>query len=95
MSDIGGKLTVAVTVPLLGIGVASTKMAMDAVESENLFEVAMGSMAGDARKWSEETSKALGLNAFNVRKNVATYNSMLTSMGLTSQESLKMSEGLI
>ena len=51
-------------------------------------------MAGEARKWSEETSKALGLNAYNVRKNVSTYNSMLTSMGLTSNESLKMSQGL-
>jgi phage-related minor tail protein len=69
-------------------------MAMDAVESENLFEVAMGAVAGDARKWSEETSKALGLNAYNVRNNMATYNAMLTSMGLTSDESLKMSEGL-
>lgn len=94
MSSIGSKLSTAVTLPLVGIGTAATKMAMDAVESENLFEVAMGSMAGDARKWSEETSKALGLNAYNVRKNVATYNAMLTSMGLTSQESLKMSEGL-
>lgn len=94
MSGIGEKLSAAVTAPIIGIGVASTKMAMEAVESENLFEVAMGSMAGDARKWSEETSKSLGLNAYNVRKNVATYNSMLTSMGLTGQESLKMSEGL-
>ncbi|GAA0753492.1 phage tail tape measure protein [Clostridium sartagoforme] len=94
MSSVGTKLSAAVTLPLLGVGTAATKMAMDAVESENLFEVAMGSMAGDARKWSEETSKALGLNAYNVRKNVATYNSMLTSMGLTGQESLKMSEGL-
>ena len=94
MSSIGSKLSTTVTLPLVGIGTAATKMAMDAVESENLFEVAMGSMAGDARKWSEETSKSLGLNAYNVRKNVATYNAMLTSMGLTSQESLKMSEGL-
>ncbi|MEW8994393.1 phage tail tape measure protein [Clostridium sp.] len=94
MSSTGKKLTTAVTLPIVGIGTAATKMAMDAEESENLFEVAMGSMAGDARKWSEETSKALGLNAFNVRKNVATYNSMLTSMGLASEESLKMSEGL-
>ena len=38
--------------------------------------------------------KGSWLNAYNVRKNVATYNAMLTSMGLTSQESLKMSEGL-
>ncbi|MBU5455252.1 phage tail tape measure protein [Caproiciproducens sp. MSJ-32] len=94
MSSIGSKLTTSVTLPLIGIGTAATKMAMDAVESENLFEVSMGAMANDARKWSEETSKALGLNAYNVRKNVATYNSMLTSMGLTSQEALKMSEGL-
>lgn len=94
MSSVGSKLSTAVTLPLVGIGTAATKMAMEAVESENLFEVAMGSMAGDARKWSEETSKSLGLNAYNVRKNVATYNAMLTSMGLTSQESLKMSEGL-
>lgn len=94
MSSVGTKLSTAVTLPILGIGTAATKMAMDAVESENLFEVAMGKVAGDARKWSEETSKALGLNAFNVRKNVATYNAMLTSMGLTGQESLKMSEGL-
>lgn len=94
MSSIGKTLSTAVTLPIVGVGVASTKMAMDAVESENLFEVAMGDLADDARMWSEETSKALGLNAYNVRKNVSTYNSMLTSMGLTNDESLKMSEGL-
>lgn len=94
MSSVGKTLSAAVTLPIVGIGTAATKMAMDAVESENLFEVAMGSMAGEARKWSEETSKALGLNAYNVRKNVSTYNAMLTSMGLTSDESLNMSQGL-
>lgn len=94
MSSVGKTLSAAVTLPIVGIGTAATKMAMDAVESENLFEVAMGSMVGEARKWSEETSKALGLNAYDVRKNVSTYNAMLTSMGLTSDESLKMSQGL-
>lgn len=94
ISSAGKTLSTAVTLPILGIGTAATKMAMDAVESENLFEVAMGSVADDARKWSEETSKALGLNAYNVRNNMATYNAMLTSMGLASDESLKMSEGL-
>jgi phage-related minor tail protein len=94
ISSAGKTLSTAVTLPLLGIGTAATKMAMDAVESENLFEVAMGEMANDARKWSEETSKALGLNAYNVRNSMATYNAMLTSMGLTADESLNMSEGL-
>lgn len=94
ISSAGKTLSTAITLPLVGIGTAATKMAMDAVESENLFEVAMGAVADDARKWSEETSKALGLNAYNVRNNMATYNAMLTSMGLATDESLKMSKGL-
>ncbi|AHM57234.1 phage-like protein [Peptoclostridium acidaminophilum DSM 3953] len=94
MYSAGSKLSTAVTLPIVGIGTAATKMAMEAVESENLFEVAMGSMAGEARAWSEETSKALGLNAYSVRNSMATYNAMLTSMGLTSDESLKISESL-
>lgn len=51
-------------------------------------------MEEEARVWSEETSKALGLNAYNVRNNIDTYNAMLTSMWLTADESLKMSDGL-
>jgi len=94
LSSVGKTLSTAVTLPILGIATASTKLAMDAVESENLFEVAMGDMADSARKWSDETSKALGLNAYAVRKNVATYNAMLTSMGLSDDESLKLSETL-
>jgi len=42
MSSVGSKLSAGVTLPLLGIGTAATKMAMDAVESENLFEVSHG-----------------------------------------------------
>jgi len=94
MYSVGSKLSTAITLPIVGIGTAATKMAMEAVESENLFEVAMGNMAVEARAWSEETSKALGLNAYSVRNSMATYNAMLTSMGLTSDESLKISESL-
>ncbi|MBU2249732.1 MAG: hypothetical protein KKD77_23500, partial [Gammaproteobacteria bacterium] len=57
---------------VLAIGGAAVKMAMEAVESENLFEVAMGNMAASTRAWSKELSTALGLNEFEVRKNVAT-----------------------
>jgi hypothetical protein len=67
---------------------------MDAVESENLFSVSMGKMADSARKWSVEFGKSLGLNDYNIRKNVGTFNVMLTSMGLTEKAALDMSEGL-
>ena len=94
MSSVGKTLSFAVTMPFVGIGAAATKMAMDAVESENLFEVSMGKMAGRARKWSEDISKSLGLNAFEVRKNIATFNVMLGSMGLTEKQAYDMSASM-
>jgi len=81
-----------VTIALLGIGVASVKMAMDAIESENLFEVSMKSMADSTRKWSKEISNSMGLNSFEVRKMVSTFNVMLKSMGLGAGEAAEMSK---
>jgi hypothetical protein len=94
ISGVGRGLSTSVSLPLVGVGTAATKMAMDAVESENLFEVSMGKMSGAARSWSVELSDSLGLNEYGVRKNVATFNAMISSMGLAEEESLGMSEGL-
>jgi len=77
---------------VLAIGGAATKMAMEAVESENLFEVAMGDMAASTRAWSKELSDALGLNEFEVRKNVSTIYVMLESMGLAETAAEGMSQ---
>lgn len=94
MQRVGSNLTRYVTAPILAIGAASVKMAMDAVESENLFEVSMGKMATSARKWSEDISDSLGLNEYAVRKSVATFNVMLESMGLGEQAAFGMAKGL-
>ncbi|MEX0975035.1 MAG: phage tail tape measure protein [Bacillota bacterium] len=94
LTSMGKKLSLAVTLPILAIGTAATKMAMDAVESENLFEVSMGNMASTARAWSEEVSDALGLNEYEIRKSVGTYNVMLNSMGLGEQAAYDMAKGL-
>ena len=77
-----------------GIGAACVKVAMDAVESENLFEVSMKGMAEDARKWSEMMRDQLGLNAVEVRKNVGTFNVMFKSMGIAGEGAYGMAKGL-
>ncbi|MDD5037168.1 MAG: hypothetical protein PHE55_20770 [Methylococcaceae bacterium] len=84
----------AAVLAMAGIAAASVKMAVNAVESENLFEVSMGRMGGAARAWSEEVSAALGLNAFEVRKSIGTFNVMLSSMGLAEQSAYDMAKGL-
>jgi hypothetical protein len=94
ISKTGKDLTKFVTTPLIGIGVAATKMAMEAVESENLFSESMGRMADSAREWSEGLRDQLGLNAYEVRKNVGTFNVMFDSMGIGEQKAYDMAKGL-
>lgn len=95
MKKIGQTMSLAITAPLTLIGGKMIDMAMDAVESENLFEVSMGNMAKDARAWSISLSKSLGLNQYELRKNVGMFNAMLNSMGLGEQASYGMSKGLV
>ncbi len=79
---------------LNSIGKDSIQMANDAVESEQLFSVSMGNMEASARAWSESLSASLGLNAYEVRKNVGMLNVMFGSMGLGEQEAYNMATGM-
>lgn len=94
MSNVGKCLTTFVTLPLIGVGAAASRMAMDAVESENLFEVSMGNMAGAAREWSEEMSKSLGMNSYELRNNVGMLYNMFSSMKLGEKGAYDMATGL-
>lgn len=81
----------------LGIGKViadSIKMGMDAVESDSLFETSLGNMADEVRAWSDEIADALGLNAVAMRKNTGVIYNMTSSMGVASDNALKMSKGV-
>lgn len=94
----GGALKSLAGIVTLGLIVKAfqdiSKAAIDATESENLFEVSMGRMAQSARRWSDETAKALGLNAYEIRKNVGILNTMLSSMGLAESKAYDFSKSL-
>lgn len=94
MISAGTKLSMGVTLPILAVGKSALTMAMDAVESENLFTVSMGKMEGAARQWSESLRQQLGLNAYDVRKNVAVFNVMFRSMDIGTEAAFGMSKGL-
>ncbi|MGD9276363.1 MAG: hypothetical protein PVJ67_04270 [Candidatus Pacearchaeota archaeon] len=94
MTSLGTKLSIAVTAPLVLIGKKSLDMAMDVVESENLFEVSLGKMADAARDWSRAFSESVGLNEYEVRKQVGTFDVMLKSMGLTEEAAYDMSKSM-
>jgi hypothetical protein len=88
-------------IPFAAVGTAITlsmrKMrneAMKVEEAENLFVVSMGNMAEATRKWSEELSTAIGMNANSIREQVSTLKLMLGSMGLTEEGATELSKQL-
>lgn len=92
--SVGKSLSIGLTAPLLAVGGAAAKMAIEVVESENLFTVAMGDMAKAGTDWSKQLRKDLGLNEFELRKSVATFNAMFDAMGLSEEAAYGMSTGL-
>jgi len=94
MANVGRTLAFRVTAPMTLVGGAAIKMAMDAIESENLFSVSMRNMADSAYQWSEQLRTDLGLNSVEIRKQVGIFNQMVSAMGLGEQASYDMSAGL-
>lgn len=81
----------------LGIGKVikdSIQYGMDAIESDSLFATSLGKYANDVYDWSDKVSKALGLNAVEIRKNTGVIYNMTSSMGLAEKQALTMSKGV-
>lgn len=94
LSNLGQRLTTGLSIPLALVSGAAIKLGMDAVESEGLFSVSMGKMADSAREWSEELRRNLGLNAYELRKNVGILYTMFNSMKMGERASYDMAKGL-
>jgi len=91
--SMGNKLAMMAAGGAVALG-GMVKLAMEAVESENLFTVSLGKNADSVRAWSEGLRKELGLNGYELRKNTGMIYSMLNSMGAGEEASLGMSKGI-
>lgn len=95
LNHLGNTLTLGVTLPIVAAGTAAVKLAADAQTTERLFNTAFGEMGADARKWSEDFSRSLGLNSYEVREFAGRFQLMFDGMGLGMQQGEKMSETLV
>ena len=82
------------SIALIGVGIASLKMAADAEETENLFVESMGSMSDAARDWVKETATALRMNETNIKKNVGTFYLMFQAMEVGDDKAYEMATSL-
>lgn len=94
LSSLGTKLTVGLTAPIAAASAGMIKLASDAQESENLFNVVFGNMSRAARDFSEDFARSVRANAFEVRRQLGTFQQMTTAMGFSADAAFAMSKQL-
>lgn len=95
LGNIGKTLTVAATLPLVGVGTAAIKMASDAEESLNKVRVAFGDSAGEVEKFASTTLESFGIARASALEMASLFGDMGTSMGLTTRDAANMSTELV
>lgn len=94
-SSIGNTLTLGVTTPILGAGLASFKYASDLEENLNKTEVAFKENSDEVIEWSKTTLKQYGLAQSTALNMASTWGDMGTSMGIPLDTATEMSKTLV
>ncbi len=95
ISALGSKLTMGVTLPIVGAAAASIKFASDLEESTNKVNVAFQDSADEVKKWSDTTLKTFGIAKGSALDMAALFGDMGTAMGQTPAEAAEMSQSLV
>jgi hypothetical protein len=94
VQKVGAEMTKFVTLPILGMGAASIKLASDLEETNNKVSVAFGKSASIIEDWSETSIEKMGMAAQTAKDSAALYGDMATGMGFTQSAAADMSIGL-
>ena len=95
MTSLGKNMTVGLTLPIVGMGVAAIKAASDLDETKNKVNVVFGDMAESVMEWSKTSATALGMSREQALGAAATYGNLFTSLGLGQKPAADMSTSLV
>lgn len=94
MSALGGKLSKAVSLPLVaGLG-AATKAASDLNEAVNVTGLVFGDARGEIDQFAKEAAKGLGQSERAAREATAQIGGLLKNLGLSQDETVRWSKDL-
>lgn len=94
-NEVGSKLSLRVTAPVIAAGAASIKMASDYVESLNKVDVAFGNSSGIVQDFAEKSLRSFGIAEGSALNMAALFGDMATSMGISQTQAAGMSSELV
>ena len=91
MTNIGSKLSLAITLPIIAIGAASLKAASDAEETQSKFDTVFKSIQGDAGAAFKTLRNEYGLSGTAAKQLLGDTGDLLTGFGFSQKGALDLS----
>lgn len=91
VGEIGKKMSLAFTVPLLTVATIGVKTASDLEEVQNVVNESFKGSTKRVDEWAKTTLKSYGLSELSAKKYASTIRAMVGSMGLAANEADNMS----
>lgn len=95
MQSMGAGMTAGVTAPIVAAGFAATQVASDFEETLSKTNVVFGENANAIFEWGQDSASAMGMSTQEALGAAATYGNLMTSMGMTQEQSAQMSTSLV
>lgn len=93
--NVGTKLSVGLTTPILAAGGAAFKLASDMNETLNKVDVAFKDNAKEVKEWGNTTLEKFGISSGAALDAASLFGDMGTAMGQSTAEASKMSTNLV
>jgi len=93
--DVGGKMSLFITAPIVAAGGAAIKFASDFEESLNKVDVAFKGSSGQVKAFAKTALNSFGIAEGSALDMAALFGDMSTSMGISQGEAAKLSTSLV
>jgi hypothetical protein len=94
VADVGKKLTVRLTLPIVALGAGMVKLASDAEETGSKFDAVFKNLAPEVRAFAENTEIALGRSRFELEEFLAGLQDTFVPLGFARDRSAELSKQL-
>lgn len=95
LQQTGKRMTLSLTAPIVGLGAAAIKMASDAEEAANKFDVVMGASASRVRERLVRLTQTIPMTTAEMETMAAGIQDLLVPLGLARGEAADMSADMV
>jgi len=95
VSSVGKSMSLAITLPLVGFGVAAVKFASDAEEIGSKFDAVFKETAGAVTEWVNEYADSVGRSRTSMKEFAATFQDTFVPLGFAREEAAQLSQRLV